>query len=146
MPHPAYSPDLAPSDFDLFGKLRNSLRGEHLKMMKCHSMRCSADDLGKSGSFLSGEVPEERFSILGENNRLHDVTLCDSYVGQGLREALTAQRINNIVCLVVAGIYELGRQRRWRCPDVRRRPFPVESGMPLGPKIFLIAVVQPTPR
>jgi len=27
MPHPAYSPDLAPSDFYLFGRLKNFLRG-----------------------------------------------------------------------------------------------------------------------
>jgi len=25
--HPAYSPDLAPSDYDLFGPLKNALRG-----------------------------------------------------------------------------------------------------------------------
>lgn len=29
LPHPPYSPDLAPSDFHLFGPLKNSLRGIH---------------------------------------------------------------------------------------------------------------------
>ena len=29
MPHPPYSPDLAPSDFHLFGPLKNFLRGQH---------------------------------------------------------------------------------------------------------------------
>ena len=29
LPHPPYSPDLAPSDFHLFGKLKESLRGNH---------------------------------------------------------------------------------------------------------------------
>ena len=28
-PHPAYSPDLAPSDYHLFGKLKDGLRGTH---------------------------------------------------------------------------------------------------------------------
>jgi hypothetical protein len=27
LPHPSYSPDLAPSDFHLFGPLKNALRG-----------------------------------------------------------------------------------------------------------------------
>jgi histone-lysine N-methyltransferase SETMAR len=27
LPHPSYSPDLAPSDYHLFGKLKDSLRG-----------------------------------------------------------------------------------------------------------------------
>lgn len=31
LPHPAYSPDLAPSDFFLFGKLKAHLRGTHFK-------------------------------------------------------------------------------------------------------------------
>jgi len=34
MEHPAYSSDLAPSDFRLFGPLKNALRGR----------RCSCDD------------------------------------------------------------------------------------------------------
>ena len=29
VPHPAYSPDLAPSDYQLFGKLKDGLRGTH---------------------------------------------------------------------------------------------------------------------
>jgi histone-lysine N-methyltransferase SETMAR len=29
VPHPAYSPDLAPSDYHLFGKLKDGLRGTH---------------------------------------------------------------------------------------------------------------------
>jgi len=29
LPHPPYSPDLAPSDYHLFGKLKESLRGNH---------------------------------------------------------------------------------------------------------------------
>ena len=28
-PHPPYSPDLAPSDFHLFGPLKDFLRGQH---------------------------------------------------------------------------------------------------------------------
>lgn len=31
LPHPAYSPDLAPSDFHLFGPLKEPLRGHHFK-------------------------------------------------------------------------------------------------------------------
>jgi len=37
--HPAYSPDLAPSDFHLFGPLKNDLRGR----------RFAADDCGEGG-------------------------------------------------------------------------------------------------
>ena len=29
LPHPPYSPDLAPSDYHLFGKLKEHLRGNH---------------------------------------------------------------------------------------------------------------------
>ena len=31
MPQPPYSPDLAPSDFHLFGPLKDGLRGEHFE-------------------------------------------------------------------------------------------------------------------
>ena len=31
LPHPPYSPDLAPSDFHLFGPLKDGLRGEHFQ-------------------------------------------------------------------------------------------------------------------
>ena len=31
MPHPPYSPDLAPSDFHIFGPLKDSLRGTHFE-------------------------------------------------------------------------------------------------------------------
>ena len=34
LPHPPYSPDLAPSDFHLFGKLKEPLRGIHLKSLR----------------------------------------------------------------------------------------------------------------
>ena len=33
LPHPAYSPDLAPCDFYLFGPLKDSLRGKHFENM-----------------------------------------------------------------------------------------------------------------
>ena len=29
LPHPPYSPDLAPSDYDLFGFVKNQMRGQH---------------------------------------------------------------------------------------------------------------------
>jgi len=29
LPHPPYSPDLAPSDFHLFGPMKDGLRGQH---------------------------------------------------------------------------------------------------------------------
>ena len=29
LPHPPYSPDLAPSDFQLFGLMKNGLHGQH---------------------------------------------------------------------------------------------------------------------
>jgi histone-lysine N-methyltransferase SETMAR len=31
LPHPPYSPDLAPSDFHLFGSLKDALRGTHFE-------------------------------------------------------------------------------------------------------------------
>jgi hypothetical protein len=31
LPHPPYSPDLAPLDFHLFGSLKNALRGTHFE-------------------------------------------------------------------------------------------------------------------
>jgi len=31
LPHPPYSPDLAPSDYDLFGFVKNQMRGQHYK-------------------------------------------------------------------------------------------------------------------
>ena len=31
MPQPPYSPDLAPTDFHLFGPLKDGLRGEHFE-------------------------------------------------------------------------------------------------------------------
>jgi len=34
LPHPAYSPDLAPSDYHLFGKLKEPLRGTHYESLK----------------------------------------------------------------------------------------------------------------
>ncbi len=34
LPHPAYSPDPAPSDFHLFGKLKEPLRGKHYTTLK----------------------------------------------------------------------------------------------------------------
>jgi hypothetical protein len=29
LPHPPYSPDLTPSDFHLFGPMKDGLRGQH---------------------------------------------------------------------------------------------------------------------
>lgn len=34
LPHPAYSPDLAPSDYHLFGELKDPLRGIHFESLK----------------------------------------------------------------------------------------------------------------
>lgn len=34
IPHPAYSPDLAPSDFFLFPKLKNDIRGDNPDLTK----------------------------------------------------------------------------------------------------------------
>ena len=34
IPHPAYSPDLAPSDFFLFPNLKKDIRGLHFRLMK----------------------------------------------------------------------------------------------------------------
>jgi hypothetical protein len=31
LPHPSYSPDLAPLDFHLFGSLKDALRGPHFE-------------------------------------------------------------------------------------------------------------------
>jgi histone-lysine N-methyltransferase SETMAR len=31
LPHPPYSPDLAPPDFHLFGSLKDALRGNHFE-------------------------------------------------------------------------------------------------------------------
>ena len=32
LPHPQYSPDLAPSDYRLFGFVKNQMRGQHYEM------------------------------------------------------------------------------------------------------------------
>jgi len=32
LPHPPYSPDLAPSDYHLFGFVKNQMRGQHYEM------------------------------------------------------------------------------------------------------------------
>ena len=34
LPHPAYSPDLAPSDFSLFSRLKDPLRGIHFRSLE----------------------------------------------------------------------------------------------------------------
>jgi histone-lysine N-methyltransferase SETMAR len=34
LPHPPYSPDISPSDFDLFPKLKKSLRGKRFRSIK----------------------------------------------------------------------------------------------------------------
>jgi hypothetical protein len=32
LPHPPYNPDLAPSNYHLFGFVKNEMRGQHYKM------------------------------------------------------------------------------------------------------------------
>ncbi len=41
LPHPALSPDLAPSDFWLFGKLKKPLRGQRFPSLQGHLADCS---------------------------------------------------------------------------------------------------------
>jgi hypothetical protein len=47
-PHPPYSPDLAPSDFFLFGYVKRKLMGYHAE---------SADDLFGQVLLILGEIP-----------------------------------------------------------------------------------------
>ena len=46
MPHPAYSPDLAPSDFYLFGRLKNNLLGKEFRT-ESELKQAVLDDLDK---------------------------------------------------------------------------------------------------
>ena len=65
LPHPPYSPDLAPSDYHLFGAMKESLRGKHyendeeaktaVKKWLCeHSPKCTK--LEYMPSFEDGTV------------------------------------------------------------------------------------------
>ncbi|KAG8330454.1 hypothetical protein J6590_063704 [Homalodisca vitripennis] len=39
LPHPPYSPDLSPSDFHLFGLLKEALRGNAFRIMRTSRSR-----------------------------------------------------------------------------------------------------------
>ena len=52
LPHPPYSPDLAPSDFHLFGKLKESLRGNHY---------ASIDDVRNAVNAWIKQTPKDFF-------------------------------------------------------------------------------------
>jgi len=40
LPHPPYSPDLAPSDFHMFGPMKDGLHGQHFPSNDPHRMSC----------------------------------------------------------------------------------------------------------
>jgi histone-lysine N-methyltransferase SETMAR len=54
LPHPPYSPDLAPSDFHLFGKLKETLRGNHYASI--------ADVQGAVHTWIK-QTPKEFFEV-----------------------------------------------------------------------------------
>lgn len=64
-PHPPYSPDLAPSDFYLFGKVKHALQGQEFE---------SEEDLFQGiQTVLIGISEEELLSVMDEwERRLHD--------------------------------------------------------------------------
>ena len=70
IPHPAYSPDLAPSDYFLFPNLKKDIRGGHLRSNK--EVEAAVEEWVRDkdpGFFSSGLMAmEHRWSILEGNN------------------------------------------------------------------------------
>ena len=53
LPHPAYSPDLAPSDFWLFSELKKPLRGHGYETLKELKLDCKKWILGTPAEFFN---------------------------------------------------------------------------------------------
>ena len=73
--HPPYSPDLAPSDYHLFPRLKKQLKGRHFSS--------DAEVIAAAGTWLDGQ-PSEFFFLSGsqklEQGAKKCIELCGEYV------------------------------------------------------------------
>ena len=65
LPHPPYSPDLAPSDFHLFRSMEHFLRGKKFETNRCVEMACSQFFESKTSSWYENGIK----SLLGRWNK-----------------------------------------------------------------------------
>ena len=62
LPHPPYSPDLAPSDYHFFGFVKNRMQGQHyetnetLQTAVRQGLRAAATELYRKGIFKLPEL------------------------------------------------------------------------------------------
>jgi transposase len=57
LPHPLYSPDLAPSDYCLFGSVKNQIRGQHYEMNEALQITVRQISSGSwNGVLLQGNI------------------------------------------------------------------------------------------
>ncbi|CAK9823968.1 Histone-lysine N-methyltransferase SETMAR [Anthophora retusa] len=70
LPQPAYSPDIAPSDYHLFRSLQNFLLGKHFNNEECHKNALTEFFESKSQEFYNRGIKmlPERWAQVVENN------------------------------------------------------------------------------
>ncbi|KAG8226303.1 hypothetical protein J437_LFUL002742 [Ladona fulva] len=88
LPHPPYSPDLAPSDFHLFGPLKDGLRGEHFQDLDAvvKAVRKSLDSAGSDFYKRGILLLFENSHILSRPTSGPNGVFCSSFVLAGLKD------------------------------------------------------------